>query len=123
MMSLGELGERLLKEPPWQALEDWLSAVLAYLSTKHALAKEMAFDRPPGSEPLDVTRDRIVEAGEKLLRRAQDDGAARADVTIPDAFLALTGIAASRSAPPEMVERSLRIVTDGLRPPSPLAKR
>jgi AcrR family transcriptional regulator len=59
-----------------------------------------------------------------LLRRAQDAGAVRPDITTPDLVILLKGLLRSISeappgtADPDLSDRLLAVVTDGLRPRS-----
>jgi AcrR family transcriptional regulator len=59
----------------------------------------------------------LKEALAQLLRRAQDAGAVRADVSVEDLHALVIGaIAAARAAPSSDVPRVVGLVADGLRP-------
>jgi AcrR family transcriptional regulator len=61
-------------------------------------------------------RERTLAAMQRLIERAQAQGAMRADVTAEDVPMLLSGIGASRDAVPGLAwERHLAIVLDGLR--------
>jgi AcrR family transcriptional regulator len=68
-----------------------------------------------------AARDEMRDALDVLLRRAQDAGAVRADVDIADLFALLKGLIHSvrASDDPDLVQRLLHVVRDGLRAPSP----
>ena len=59
------------------------------------------------------------DALDVLLRRAQDAGAVRADVGVADLFALLKGLIHSvrASDDPDLVQRLLLVVRDGLRAP------
>nr|WP_202451673.1 TetR/AcrR family transcriptional regulator [Streptomyces sp. SID4948] len=79
---LGHLG-------PWEALEQWLRNFTGFITNKRAFTEEMARESPI----VLACRTAIYAVGEPLLRRAQEAGAARADVRMDDVLRLLTGIA------------------------------
>lgn len=100
---------------PWEGLNAWFERVLAYLATKQALAQELLtyFDR---DAPLfQLCRTSLYEAGEPLLKRAQEAGAVRQDVEFPEVMQMVMGIAKIPASNPGQVEHILRIALDGLR--------
>ena len=62
-----------------------------------------------------VCRASLFAAGEPLLRRAQEAGAVRPDVTIADVIQLVAGIGKIPTSDPAQVEHILRIALDGLR--------
>jgi hypothetical protein len=57
-----------------------------------------------------------------LLRRAQQAGAVRCEITTPDLITLLMGLLrAVNDTPPGMAGRLFTVVADGLRPPAPSA--
>ena len=57
----------------------------------------------------------LYAAGEPLLRRAQDEGIVRPDVTIEEVVRLVAGIAKIPTDNPEDVRRVLAVALDGLR--------
>jgi Bacterial regulatory proteins, tetR family len=57
----------------------------------------------------------LYGAGEPLLRRAQEAGAVRPDVSIDDVVRMVGGIAKIQATDPATVERILTVAFDGLR--------
>src|SRR4051812_7834757 len=57
---------------PWDGLVAWLHRFVEYTATKRAIVEELA----KGSPLFQGCRAEIVDAGEPLLRRAQESGAA-----------------------------------------------
>lgn len=78
---------------PWEALEAWLHRFVQYVGTKRALLEGL--NRP--SSVLEQCRTIMFDAGEPLLRRAQDAGEADPDVTISDVVKLVSGVAAVSS--------------------------
>jgi AcrR family transcriptional regulator len=120
------IAERALADPdPWHGLASFLEDVLADGTRNRAIG--MLFAVYPGWRE----RIRAIMAG--LLARAQEAGAARADLTAEDVVLALLGVADTMSitgqSSPDQWRRHLTIVLDGMKarhtqclpglPPSP----
>ena len=100
--------------PAWDALVAWLHRFVAYVGTKRALAEELVHD----SEVFRSCRTEIYAAGEPLLRRAQEAGAARPDASFDDVVRLVSGIMAYQFPEPAQRDRVLTIALDGLRPPA-----
>ena len=105
----------LSDEAPWDALVGWLHRFIGYVATKHALAEELFAVADRDSEVFKTCRGAFYGAGEPLLRRAQQDGAVRPDVSIDDVVKMVGGIAKIQGADPPSVERILSVALDGLR--------
>ncbi|MGB3444713.1 MAG: helix-turn-helix domain-containing protein, partial [Actinophytocola sp.] len=75
------------------ALLDWMGDVVAYCVSARGLAAALAYD---GAEPDPVHENScsaaLEEAGGPLLRRAADDGAVAAGVTVADLIALAVGI-------------------------------
>jgi len=100
---------------PWEALVTWLRRYVGFANTKRALAKEMLETMDHDAQVFAACRGAILSAGELLLRRAQDAGVVRRDVTFLDIARMVSGIAAIPTAEPGQVERILDVALDGLR--------
>lgn len=103
-------------QEPWDALAGWLLEVVHFAATKRILADEMfaALDRD--APFFRSCSGAIYDAGEPLLKRAQDAGVVRDDVNISDVTKMVAGISGLRTVGPEQIERLVGIAIDGLRP-------
>lgn len=104
--------ERALADPdPWHGLAGFLEDVLADGTCNRAIGVLFAV-HPGWREPF-----RVMMAG--LLARAQEAGAARADLTAEDLALALLGVVGTMSitgqSSPDQWRRHLAIVLDGMK--------
>jgi AcrR family transcriptional regulator len=100
---------------PWEALNSWFERLIAYLATKRALAHELLDYLDQDASLFQVCRTSLFEAGEPLLKRAQDAGAVRPDVTITDVIQMMAGIGKIPTTDPAQLDHVLRIALDGLR--------
>ena len=100
---------------PWEALIGWFERFIGYIATKQALAGELLnyLDRTPRSSRS--CRAALFEAGEPLLKRAQEAGVVRPDVEIAEVIQMVIGIAKIPAADPRQTQHILRIALDGLR--------
>ena len=101
--------------PPWDALVGWLHRFIGYVATKHALAEELFAVADRNTELFKSCRVAFYGAGEPLLRRAQEAGDVRPDVSIDDVVQMVGGIAKIQGTDPETVDRILSVALDGLR--------
>jgi AcrR family transcriptional regulator len=110
--SAGELADLA----PWDALTAWLQRFVGYVATKQALADELFAVADAERQAVFAScRSMLYAAGEPLLRRAQDEGIVRPDVTIEEVVRLVGGIAKMPSDDPAEVQRVLAIALDGLR--------
>src|SRR5437879_701251 len=63
----------------WEALNRWFERLIAYLATKRALAHELLDYLDQDASLFQVCRASLFDAGEPLLKRAQEAGAVRPD--------------------------------------------
>jgi AcrR family transcriptional regulator len=113
--ALCQSAEDLRDEPPWEALVAWLHRFIAYVATKQALAEELFAVADRESDVFRACRVAFYGAGEPLLRRAQEAGAVRRDVSVDDVVKMFGGIAKIQGADQATVERILSVALDGLR--------
>jgi AcrR family transcriptional regulator len=114
--ALARSAEELADVEPWEALTAWLHNFLGYVATKQALADELfAVDDAERQAVFASCRNMLYAAGEPLLRRGQDAGIVRPDVTIEDVIRLVGGIAKMPASDPEDIRRVLAIAVDGLR--------
>jgi AcrR family transcriptional regulator len=109
--SAAELGD----SDPWEALTSWFVRFIGYIATKRALADELVNYLDPDAPLFQVCRTSLYEAGEPLLRRAQEASVARPDVTISEVIQMVAGIAKIPATDPGQTEHILRVALDGLR--------
>ena len=100
---------------PWEALESWFQRFISYVATKRALAAELVNYLEQDAPLFQVCRSSLFEAGEPLLKRAQEAGVVRPDVNIGEVIQMVVGIAKIPASDPGQNERILRVALDGLR--------
>jgi AcrR family transcriptional regulator len=120
--------DALEHEDPWDGLA-WFVRTAVSLQANDRGLREALFSAGPGRERVDTARSRIVPVASQLIQRAKDAGHLRADASVYD--IAMTQIMigavadATRDVVPEIWERFVGIVLDGLRQnrpaPTPLA--
>ena len=102
-------------EDPWEALNLWFERFIGYIGTKQALAAELLNYLDHDAPLFQVCRASLFDAGEPLLKRAQEAGAVRPDVNIAEVIQMVVGIAKIPTSDPAQTEHILRIALDGLR--------
>jgi AcrR family transcriptional regulator len=100
---------------PWEALSGWFERFIGYIATKQALVHELLNYLDRDAQLFKVCRASLFEAGEPLLRRAQEAGVVRPDVGIADVIQMVMGIAKVPAGDPAQTQHILRIALDGLR--------
>ena len=114
--ALSRSAEELAQLEPWEALTAWLGRFVGYVATKKALADELfAVDDAERQAVFAGCRSMLYGAGEPLLRRAQDAGIVRSDVTIEEVVRLVGGIAKIPADDPADIQRVLDVALDGLR--------
>jgi AcrR family transcriptional regulator len=113
--------QECLEEPdPWRSVERFLTAMVEQQVHDQG-ALDAVKDECLTSPVLAGRRKRIMELIGRLLRRAQDAGVVRDDLTAPDVAL-LTAAAGSMSGiafpglRPDLWRRYLGVILDGMRP-------
>jgi AcrR family transcriptional regulator len=100
---------------PWEALTSWLGRFVGYVATKQALSDELFAVAEERQAVFAGCREMLYEAGRPLLRRAQDAGVVRPDVTIEEVVRLVGGIAKIPADDPADIQRVLAVALDGLR--------
>jgi AcrR family transcriptional regulator len=100
---------------PWEALNAWFESLIAYVATKRALAHELLNYLDKDAQLFKICRASLFECGEPLLKRAQEAGVVRPDVSIGEVIQMVIGIAKIPATDPAQVEHILRVALDGLR--------
>lgn len=115
------LAEECLAEPdPWRGVERFFMAMVEQqVSDRGAL--EAIKDRCMTSPALAGRRRRVMELVVRLLRRAQDAGVVRGDLTGPDLALLTAGAAGVAGVVfpglrPDLWKRYAGVILDGIRP-------
>jgi AcrR family transcriptional regulator len=100
----------------WDALSGWLQRFVGYVATKQALSDELfAVNDAERQAVFAGCRAMLESAGEPLLRRAQDSGVVRPDITIGEVIRMVAGIAKIPADDPAEIQRLLAVALDGLR--------
>jgi AcrR family transcriptional regulator len=100
---------------PWEALDGWFERLIAYVGTKRALAHELLNYLDRDAPLFQVCRTALFDAGEPLLKRAQDAGVVRPDAEFSEVMQMVMGIAKIPASDPGQIDHILRIALDGLR--------
>jgi len=109
--------EAVAHNEPWEALVAWLEAFLRYGHMKRTFLNELheAFDKNPQLKV--ASRERINQAVDTVLGRAQQAGVARSDLDGSDLMQILGPMCTSATLTEAQGERLLAMILDGLRPP------
>jgi AcrR family transcriptional regulator len=113
---LAELAnEALTKDEPWQAFCDFMRAS-AKIQTEDLALSEVLVSRP---EVMQRSAEAvgILDLTAKIMARAQESGALRADAEPTDVPMVLCALAGTCRNPKMDPERYMAIVIDGLRAP------
>jgi len=102
---------------PWEAVQAWLRRFLLYVGTKKALLEGLNKDSPV----LLSCRTSLYDAGDPLVRRAQEAGELRPDASIGDVIRMVSGIAGVAFDDDEQRDRVVAMAIDGLRARPPAA--
>jgi AcrR family transcriptional regulator len=100
---------------PWEALTGWFERFISYIGTKRALAAELQNYLDQDAPLFQACRTSLFEAGEPLLKRAQEAGVVRRDVSIGEVIQMVVGIGKMPTKDPKQNEHILRVALDGLR--------
>jgi AcrR family transcriptional regulator len=114
-----DLARRSLEvEDPWEAFEGFMRGMCRLQAQDRGL-KEALMSADRGHERLSAARETIAPVATKLLARAQEAGAVRADLgpfDVPMLHFAIGYVAdATRAVHPSFYERVVTIMLDGLR--------
>jgi AcrR family transcriptional regulator len=103
----------LEEEAPDNALFDWMRLFIAHVATKRQLALAISDDHGGERSALfDGWHEAMRVAMSRLLNRAQQTGAVRADLDAPDLLALASGIALA-GGDTDQIERLLRIIRRG----------
>lgn len=125
---LAAIARECLADPdPWRGLSGYFERALAKQAADRGL-KDVLFTQARGGEGVAAARAKLAPTVTKLVKRAIDAGAVRADFATSDVpliiFMLNTIVDFGRDSEPELYRRYLAVVLDGLRParegPTPL---
>ena len=109
-------GEELAASPsPGEAFAGWLRVLAGYLVTKRGLASALIAARGVDSDIISACSRTIRETAARLLDRAQQAGAVRADLTATDVMMLVHGVVVATERTPDQADRMLSLTLDGLR--------
>lgn len=113
----GVVPELLRTHPPFQALRTWTRLFMDYATAKLGMAEALRAMAASGSDSLAGSHTMIEQAIVSLMDACTAAGAIRTDITPPDMFAALAGIALTSARPEQraQAERLLDVILDGLR--------
>ena len=103
---------------PWEALEAWLRAYVEYGRAKRTFLNELheAFEKNPDLKP--ASRERIIAACERVVKRAQEAGVARTDIDGQDLMQLVSPMCMTGTLEAEQGDRLLNMILDGMRTPT-----
>ncbi|MCX4586602.1 TetR/AcrR family transcriptional regulator [Streptomyces sp. NBC_01481] len=111
-------GELASAEQPCGALVEWLRALITHAGEYRGLARALMSASHDETSALSACSVPLREAGERLLIRAQESGAVRADVSIGDLMQLTNAIALAAEEEPgdaELADRLLMLTLRGLK--------
>jgi AcrR family transcriptional regulator len=112
------LEDGLADPDPWRGFTGYLTRNLELQSRDRAF-REILLETPDGTERIGRVRARLFPLGSRLVQRAKDAGALRADFKpedLPLLIMMLTAVIdAAHELAPELWRRYLEVVIQGLR--------
>lgn len=120
MADYADAARRALEDvDPWEGFAAYVRHVCAVQAADRALADLVTTSGPGEDDELDALRARSYRDLRRLIRRARDHGALRADFTAEDVVLLLIAnagiVARAGELAPQASERLATLVLDGLR--------
>ncbi|MEV0535092.1 helix-turn-helix domain-containing protein [Kitasatospora sp. NPDC050463] len=109
---LSLVARELSDESPWEALAAWLRRFVAYTLTKRAIREALEGEE---SDIFLACRQSMYDAATPLLRRAQDAGEVRADMSVDDLLRLVSGVSSVAFPEEGQRDRVLGIALDGVR--------
>jgi AcrR family transcriptional regulator len=116
--TLVETAEEVVTDlEPWPAVVAFLEAFVRYAQGKRTFLNELreAFEKNPGLR-LDML-ERVQQAMQLVLERAQDAGVVRTDVSGPDLMQLVGPMCTNAALSEDQSKRLLSMILDGLHKP------
>ncbi|WP_275293132.1 TetR/AcrR family transcriptional regulator [Amycolatopsis sp. La24] len=105
----------LAQHPAAEALREWLTHFLAYVSAKHGMSEALNAVIASGVDPYSDSRKLLVDAVSELLSAGAQDGTLRDDVRAEDVLVLIGGIAYSaQHCEKPQTQRLIGLVLDSL---------
>ncbi|GIH91460.1 TetR/AcrR family transcriptional regulator [Planobispora siamensis] len=119
MRRLADEADALVSAPdPGEALFALLARMVDMSAAKNAYADALAAAGVDMDEALAEGRRELPRVLGILLTRAQEAGAVRPDIGVPELVTLMVGMSrAAETAPPDVRSRTFQVVFDGLRTP------
>ena len=111
-----EADDALRTLAPPDALAAWLRHLMDYAKQKRGLGSAMKAMLADDAETSEYCRRTLYTASEAVLFAAREAGAVRPDVDAQDVMRLVHGLGTAVESAPELADRLLGIVLDGLRP-------
>ena len=115
---LADLAEELCasREPPLEALRQWLHANIRMVATKKGMLSALALAVDSSSELYAYSSRRLTTAADSLLKHAISAGAVREDISAEDLVHTVIGLCLTRNLPgsEDAVIRLLDVFVEGL---------
>ncbi|MGY0019948.1 TetR/AcrR family transcriptional regulator [Streptomyces sp. cg35] len=109
--ALCRLADELVDAGPWDGLAAWLRRFVDYTVTKRAIREALSGE----SDIFTACRRAMLDAGEPLLRRAQEAGEVRDDLSFDDLLRMVSGVTGAAYVDDEQRDRVLGFALDGIR--------
>lgn len=115
---VGSADRGMTELEPWEALEAWLRAYVDYGRAKRTFLNELheAFEKNPDLKP--ASRERIIAACERVVKRAQEAGVARTDINGEDLMQLVSPMCMNGTLEADQGGRLLNMILDGLHTPT-----
>ena len=110
--------QAIAKFDPWPAVVAFLQAFARYAQGKRTFLSELheAFDKHPDLKLR--SKERIDDAMDRIIRRAQDAGVIRTDVNGAELMQLVSPMCVNATLSKDQNNRLLNMILDGLRHPS-----
>jgi AcrR family transcriptional regulator len=108
---------RAAADDPAAAFDEFLDRLTEEAAAKRNVPEAFT---TPGADGLAPVREELHAALAVLVRRAQEVGAVRREIRVPDLLILLKAMlqAAGESPDPTVLDRLAAVIRDGLRPPA-----
>jgi AcrR family transcriptional regulator len=102
------------QQEPGEAMVNWIHAICEHGKTYHGVAARVMSQLLSDRTGFDEACVAAQAAGDRVLRRAQDAGVVRADVTRAHIVALVHGLVQATENEPELFDRLLTVMVDGL---------
>jgi AcrR family transcriptional regulator len=106
--------QELYQQEPGEALVNWIHATCEHGKIYHGVAAAVMSQLLGAGTEFDEACTAAQAAGDRILRRAQEAGAARADITRAHIVALVHGLVLAAENEPELFDRLLAVAIDGV---------